>query len=151
MKQLCIAMVFLFLITGNTKAETTVSLNDMNSATAVKEIDPNLVKMGAEKFLNLTPAKYREMTGQRLGIKNAVALKAAQIKVKNELGDMQNSDPDIDKNVYILLAIFGLAWIAMGLFSDWSGSDWIVNLLLTMLCWLPGLIHALTKMKDYYK
>jgi len=47
MKQLCIAMVFLFLITGNTKAETTVSLNDMNSATAVKEIDPNLVKMGA--------------------------------------------------------------------------------------------------------
>jgi uncharacterized membrane protein YqaE (UPF0057 family) len=151
MKQLCLAMVFLFLTTGNTKAETTVSLNDMNSATAVKEIDPNLVKMGAEKFLNLTPAKYREMTGQRLGIKNAVALKAAQIKVKNELGDMQNSDPDIDKNVYILLAIFGLAWIAMGLFSDWSGSDWIVNLLLTMLCWLPGLIHALTKMKDYYK
>ena len=144
-------MALLFLLTGNTKAETTVSLNDMNSATAVKEIDPNLVKMGTEKFLDLTPAKYREMTGQRLGIKNAVALKAAQIKVKNELGDMQNSDPDIDKNVYILLAIFGLAWIAMGLFSDWSGSDWIVNLLLTMLCWLPGLIHALTKMKDYYK
>ncbi len=144
-------MALLFLLTGNTKAETTVSLNDMNSATAVKEIDPNLVKMGAEKFLDLTPAKYREMTGQRLGIKNAVALKAAQIKVKNELGDMQNSDPDIDKNVYILLAIFGLAWIAMGLFSDWSGSDWIINLLLTMLCWLPGLIHALTKMKDYYK
>lgn len=144
-------MALLFLLTGNTKAETTVSLNDMNSATAVKEIDPNLVKMGAEKFLDLTPAKYCEMTGQRLGIKNAVALKAAQIKVKNELGDMQNSDPDIDKNVYILLAIFGLAWIAMGLFSDWSGSDWIINLLLTMLCWLPGLIHALTKMKDYYK
>ena len=144
-------MALLFLLTGNTKAETTVSLNDMNSATAVKEIDPNLVKMGAEKFLDLTPAKYREMTGQLLGIKNAVALKAAQIKVKNELGDMQNSDPDIDKNVYILLAIFGLAWIAMGLFSDWSGSDWIINLLLTMLCWLPGLIHALTKMKDYYK
>lgn len=144
-------MALLFLLTGNTKAETTVSLNDMNSATAVKEIDPNLVKMGAEKFLDLTPAKYREMTGQRLGIKNAVALKAAQIKVKNELGDMQNSDPDIDKNIYILLAIFGLAWIAMGLFSDWSGSDWIINLLLTMLCWLPGLIHALTKMKDYYK
>lgn len=151
MKQLCLAMALLFSLYGNTKAETTVSLNDMNSATAVKEIDPNLVKMGAERFLDLTPAKYHEMTGQRLGIKNAVALKAAQIKVKNELGDMQNSDPDIDKNVYILLAIFGLAWIAMGLFSDWSGSDWIINLLLTMLCWLPGLIHALTKMKDYYK
>jgi uncharacterized membrane protein YqaE (UPF0057 family) len=151
MKQLCLAMAFLFLLAGNTKAETTVSLNDMNSATAVREIDPNLVKIGAEKFLDLTPAKYREMTGQRLGIKNTVALKAAQIKVKNELGDMQNNEPDIDKNVYILLAIFGLAWVAMGLLSDWDGSDWIVNLLLTMLCWLPGLIHALTKMKDYYK
>lgn len=151
MKQLCLAMAFLFLLAGNTKAETTVSLNDLNSATAVREINPELVKMGAEKFLELTPSSYREMTGQRLGIKNAVALKAAQFKVKNELGDLQNSDPDIDKNVYILLAIFGLAWIAMGLFSDWSGSDWIVNLLLTMLCWLPGLIHALTKIKDYYK
>ena len=144
-------MVLLFSLAANAKAETTICLNDMNSAAAVREIDPNLVKIGAEKFLDLTPAKYREMTGQRLGIKNAVALKAAQIKVKNELGDLQNSEPDIDKNVYILLAIFGLAWIAMGLFSDWDGSDWIVNLLLTMLCWLPGLIHALTKMKEYYK
>lgn len=144
-------MAMLFLIAGNSRAETTVSLNDMNSAAAVKEIDPALVKMGAEKFLDLTPAKYREMTGQRLGIKNTVALKAAQIKVKSELGNMQNNEPDIDKNVYILLAIFGLAWVAMGLLTDWDGSDWIINLLLTMLCWLPGLIHALSKMKEYYK
>ncbi|MBK9337016.1 MAG: YqaE/Pmp3 family membrane protein [Lewinellaceae bacterium] len=39
----------------------------------------------------------------------------------------------------------------MGVKSDWEGSDWIVNLILVVLCWLPGLIHALIKMKDYYK
>lgn len=153
MKQLCLAMALLFSLYGNTKAETTVSLNDMNSATAVKEIDPKLVNLKADNFLNLTPAKYREMTGKRLGVKKALALKAVQFKVKNELGDLQNSDPQIDKGVYILLAIFGLAWIAMGLFSDWSGSDWIINLLLvlTVILWWVAIIHALVKMKNYYK
>ncbi|MBU6343136.1 MAG: YqaE/Pmp3 family membrane protein [Bacteroidetes bacterium] len=57
----------------------------------------------------------------------------------------------ITKGLYILLAILGLAWIAMGVKSDWSGNDWIVNLILTVLCWLPGFIHALVKMKEYYK
>lgn len=87
------------------------------------------------------------MTGERLGFKNTLKLKAAQKFLKKEM----KKDDGITKGLYILLAILGLAWIAMGVKSDWSGSDWIVNLILTLLCWLPGFIHALVKMKDYYK
>jgi uncharacterized membrane protein YqaE (UPF0057 family) len=57
---------------------------------------------------------------------------------------------DIPKGLYIVLAIFGLAWIGMGVMDDWSGNNWWVNLILTLLFWLPGFIHALIKMKDYY-
>ncbi|MCS7037945.1 MAG: YqaE/Pmp3 family membrane protein [Saprospiraceae bacterium] len=116
-------------------------------AAEVQALTPQMLQMGVEEFLELTPAKYREITGERLGFKNTLKLKAAQKFLKKE---MQKGDDGITKGLYILLAILGLAWIAMGVKSDWSGSDWIVNLLLTVLCWLPGFIHALVKMKDYY-
>ncbi len=38
-----------------------------------------------EDFLNLTPKKYKEITGENLGLKKTIALKAAQKAVKKEL------------------------------------------------------------------
>lgn len=96
----------------------------------------------------MTPSKYRQLTGKRLGLKKSIQLKAAQKALKKEIRN--GKDADISKGVYVLLAILGLGWLAMGLLDDWNGSDWLVNLLLTVLCWLPGLIHALVKMKKYY-
>lgn len=116
-------------------------------AAEVQALTPQMLQMGVEEFLALTPAKYREITGERLGLKNTMKLKAAQKFLKKEL---KKSDDGITKGLYILLAILGLAWIAMGVKSNWNGSDWVVNLILTLLCWLPGFIHALVKMKDYY-
>ena len=108
---------------------------------------PEALNLGIQQFLELTPAKYKEITGKKLGIKNTLKLKAAQKVLKKK---MRKDAADISEGVYILLAIFGLGWLAMGLLSDWSGNDWIVNLILTILCWLPGLIHALIKKSDYY-
>ncbi len=105
-----------------------------------------MAKMAVDEFLALTPAKYKEMTGERLGFKKTLQLKAAQKAVKKQL----KKGGDITKGVYILLAILGLGWLAMGILSNWNGQDWIINLVLTVLCWLPGLIHAFIKMDDYY-
>ncbi|TAE51144.1 MAG: YqaE/Pmp3 family membrane protein [Bacteroidetes bacterium] len=52
--------------------------------------------------------------------------------------------------MYILLAILGLGFLAIGLLDNWSGSDWIIALVLSILCWLPGVIYAFVKMKNYY-
>ncbi len=122
-------------------------VSEASDAKEIKALSPELAQVIVADFMNMTPAKYKKMTGKRLGIKKAIQLKAAQKVMKRELA----GGDGITKGLYVLLAILGLGWLAMGLLSDWEGSDWIVNLVLTILCWLPGLIHALIKMKDYYK
>ena len=112
------------------------------------DVSPDLAQLTIDEFLAMTPSKYRQLTGKRLGLKKSIQLKAAQKALKKEIRN--GKDADISKGVYVLLAILGLGWLAMGLLDDWNGSDWLVNLLLTVLCWLPGLIHALVKMKKYY-
>ncbi|MEZ4919541.1 MAG: YqaE/Pmp3 family membrane protein [Saprospiraceae bacterium] len=157
MKQFSSTIICLLLFVVGLRAEVSlkgVPVSNFAESTEISAIDPALMDMGLEQFLDLTPAKFKAMTGKKMGVKNAMALKVAQKRVKKDLkknGYMGAADTgDISKGVYILLAILGLAWVAMGIFSDWSGSDWLVNLLLTVLCWLPGLIHALVKMDDYY-
>ena len=139
-----------FILISQLKVQAVVGVQNwtkqFENNAEVQALSPEMVQMSLDQFLNMTPKKYREMTGERLGIKKSLQLKAAQkaIKKATKKGD------DIPKGLYILLAILGGAWIAMGIMDDWDGSDWIVNLILYMLCWLPGLIHALIKMKNYY-
>ncbi|MCB0847727.1 MAG: hypothetical protein KDE26_30955, partial [Bacteroidetes bacterium] len=92
------------------------------------------------------PKKYKEITGEKLGVQNTLKLKAAQKMLKKQ----QKKDSDISKGVYILLAILGLGFLAIGLLDDWEGNEWIIALVLAILCWIPGVIYALVKMKDYY-
>ena len=112
----------------------------------IEVLTPEMSNMTAENFLALTPKTYKEMTGKKLGIKKTLQLKAAQKLIKSKM----NKGEDIEKGLYIILVIFGLGFIAMGLMDDWDGQNWWMNLILTALCWLPGLIHGLVKMKDYY-
>jgi uncharacterized membrane protein YqaE (UPF0057 family) len=112
----------------------------------VEAFATELGDMDLDAFLSLTPKQYKEMTGEKLGFKKAMELKAAQKVVKSTL----KQAPGIDKTIYIVLAIIGLSWLGVGLASDWDGSDWIVNLVLWLLCGLPGLIHALVIMKKFY-
>lgn len=115
---------------------------------STKTLSPEMMKMGIEQFLTLTPSKYKELTGKKLGLKKSLELKAAQKMLKKKMS--KSSGADIPKGVYIILAILGWAWLLMGIMDDWTGNDWWVNLLLTLLCWLPGVIHAFVKMKKYY-
>ncbi len=142
--------IFALLIGLNSQAAA-VATSSTNPDPELKSLmaafSPETAQMAIDEFLSLTPKKYREMTGKRLGLKKTLELKAAQKVLKKKL---KKDGADISKGVYVLLAILGLGWLAMGLLDDWEGSDWLVNLLLTVLCWLPGLIHALVKMKKYY-
>jgi uncharacterized membrane protein YqaE (UPF0057 family) len=146
MKRIFTLLVFaLFWLNSNAAVVSSWS-NDFKNQPEVKALTPEMVQMGLDQFLSLTPKKYKEITGKKLGLKKTLELKAAQKFIKKQM----NSEPQFSKGLYILLAILGLAWVAMGVMDDWNGNDWIVNLILTVLCWLPGLIHALTKMKKYY-
>ncbi len=143
---LTIAALALLCINLNAASMTANWAVTMGDQPEVKALTPEMSQMGLDQFLALTPKKFKETTGKRMTIKQVVQLKVAQKIVKKHM----KKEPDISKGLFVLLAILGLAWVAMGVMDDWSGNDWIVNLILTVLCWLPGFIHALTKMKKYY-
>ena len=121
--------------------------NEFNGQPEIEALSPEMVDMAMDDFLAMTPKKFKAVTGKKLTFGQSIKLKAAQKFIKKQ---QKKGDPDFSKGLYVLLAILGLAWVAMGVMDDWEGSDWIVNLILYVLCWLPGLIHALTKMKKYY-
>lgn len=143
-----LTFLLLALFALNSQAAVKASwATDFNGQPEVEALTPEMQSMAMDQFLSLTPKKYKAMTGQKLTFGQAVKLKAAQKFIKKQA---KKGEPDITKGLYVLLAILGVAWVAMGVMDDWEGSDWIVNLILYVLCYLPGLIHALTKMKKYY-
>jgi uncharacterized membrane protein YqaE (UPF0057 family) len=159
MKQILLGTLALFFFANSALAEVnpaTTLVSQCSQSEEVVAISPDLTQMTLDKFLQLTPADYKKATGEKLGIKKSIQLKFAQKALKREMksnaelrSGLAGGD-GITQELYILLAIFCLGWVAMGVKDDFEGSDWIVNLLLTCLCWLPGLIHALVKMKNYY-
>ncbi len=66
------------------------------------------------------------------------AYKALKKAVKEHKG---GGDSDVPEIVLILLCIF-LPPIAVGLMTDWEFEPLAINILLCLLCWLPGIIHA---------
>jgi len=54
-----------------------------------------------------------------------------------------------DKTLLYLLAFF-IPFVAVGMVTDWEIKDILINLLLTALCGIPGIIHAFIKVKNYY-
>lgn len=111
------------------------------------------VALQNQNFAQLSVADYEKMSGKKLNFFQKAKFKFAQKQLKKatkKYGNGEAKGGEISQGLYIVLAIFGLAWIAMGVMDDWGGSQWIINLLLTLLFWLPGLIHALVVMGDYY-
>ena len=119
-------------------------------------------KLSTVDLSDLTIKQAEELAGRKLTLKEKIGFKIAKKKMqkmeKKSITSMSSStgllggagDAGIDKGIYILLAIVGFPFLSVGLASNWEGSDWIYCLLFTCLCWLPGFIYALVKMKKYY-
>lgn len=113
------------------------------------ELPAAFANMTPNEFLKMTPKKMKAATGKKMSLKQVIALKAAQKAVKKQIKSADSAAPGIEKGVYIILAIF-IPFLAVGLATNWEGSDWLWALLLSFLCGIPGIIYALIKMKDYY-
>jgi uncharacterized membrane protein YqaE (UPF0057 family) len=66
------------------------------------------------------------------------------------LGRLASKAAAVPEIVYIILAIIGFGWLAMGINDGFSGWPWIISLILYLLFYIPGLIYTLIKMGDYY-
>lgn len=150
MKKLLLPLFFLFISAQAFAVVAKIDAAPRQGSALETQIDASFIPAGlenlsAEEFLAITPKSYKKRTGKRLGLKNRIQLKIAQRALKKEAGA-----GDITKGVYVLLAIIGFGWLAMGILDDWEGDKWIICLVLTLLGWLPGLIYALVMMDDYF-
>lgn len=58
--------------------------------------------------------------------------------------------PDESDKTLLYILAFVIPFVAVGLVTDWEIKDILINLLLTALCGVPGIIHAFIKVKNYY-
>lgn len=151
MKQSFILFCFTFLLgTSCFALDKGVAVPTVAGQAEMAQFSPEIAKLTVDRFLNLTPSEYKKITGEKLGLKRTVALKMAQHKFKKEIKrGLGGSPDDLDKTLYIVLAIL-IPFVAVGIATDWEGNNWIIALLLSLLCGIPGIIYALIKMKDYY-
>lgn len=54
----------------------------------------------------------------------------------------KRADGDVDQVLLIILC-FLLPPVAVGLATDWDANTVVLNIVLTLLCFIPGIIHAL--------
>ncbi len=121
---------------------------DLSDNPELMEISEEMQINTMQAFLNLTPKKIKEATGKKLKLKEVVALKVMQKRIKKQMKKSPNAD--LSKGLYILLAILGWGFIGMGINSNWDGQEWIICLVLGLLTCIGGMIYALVKMKNYY-
>ena len=145
MKRLLTFLAVLFVYSSSF-AVVNVAIDQHQLQGSFENLDPMVQTMDMDDFVTMTPKQYRKMTGKRMGVKKALQLKAAQHVIKKAKGGAT----DVPKGLYIVGVIFGWGFLVMGLMDDFEGNNWWVNLILTILCWLPGVIHGFVKMGDYY-
>ena len=121
-------------------------ISNLSDHPEIQALSPAVAELSMEEFVDLSVKDYKAMTDERLTLKERIQFKAAQKLVEQQL----KPNAEIEKSIYVLLAIFGLGWLGMGLNSDFEGSDWIICLVLYAVLFLPGFIYALIKMKEYY-
>ena len=119
----------------NKKIDNAASVND-NSLTASVDnsvIIPSRKTVSFSKKENTVTAK----TNLTSEIKTVVKLDSKKNKKANK-----KSGGDVPK-VLLYVLCFLMPWLAVGLATDWDIKKVIYNLLWTLLCGIPGIIHAI--------
>jgi uncharacterized membrane protein YqaE (UPF0057 family) len=100
--------------------------NDLHASFPVNQTEKSSQTVVQEKASN-SDLKYDAQT-----IKSSEkALKASD----------SNLGGDVSTGLLYVLCFF-IPWLAVGLATDWDIKKVLINILLTMLCGIPGIIHA---------
>lgn len=136
--------------TNSTPENTTVAVTEVTpEAVTVTEATPAVVEQVATPAQKAQPAagKVNEQVAQPNVLpalrENTVRSQAKHIiKQKPLTADAPVSAPETDKVLLVILAIL-IPPLAMYLYEGSWTKRCTVNLILTLLCGLPGMIHAL--------
>lgn len=131
--------------TGLTKAKTQKTPSNVAlSSTAQMSVGNSKseavqgTKAGQTKSQSVEAKTVVAATGEKSGFAKKVAEQKAKVMSASIKKKALMSDNAI---LYILLAII-IPFVAVGLATDWNVRDVVINLLLCLLCYIPGVVHA---------
>lgn len=138
-----------------THARTTISKLQTNAAKSI--LDNSTVTQEVQASTKAADKKIEAVTKNATAHKPFASKKAfnqhelktiakastAKKAVKNLLAN----DTDDELILLYLLAIL-IPFVAVGIVTDWDLTDVVINLLLCLLCYIPGVIHAFIKIRD---
>lgn len=141
------------LVNQSTKAEPQIQNSDLliedtfvstisNEQTASGETRAYFAPTKSANF-NTVTSKPATTTSAKKTLVNA-GVKAI---VKQKLSKSSTTSDDVDIVLLYVLCIF-IPFVAVGIVTDWDVKDVLINLLLSFLCWIPGIIHAFIKVKE---
>jgi uncharacterized membrane protein YqaE (UPF0057 family) len=116
-----------------------ISTSQANSSN--KTIEKEEVKVVKSKKVNTVKSNEVALSVNKTA-KKEVKNKVSAIKELSKKNSFKNADTtSLEPIVYVLLCLF-IPFVAVGLATDWNIGAVILNLLLTCLCGIPGIIHA---------
>lgn len=63
-------------------------------------------------------------------------------KLLKKTAKSSNSDPSLSIVLLYIIAFF-IPFLAVGIVTDWDLFQVLINIILCLLCWVPGIIHAI--------
>jgi len=149
MKKIIITLLLAFCAVQFVSIQASVEDKNAGKAVVAKvmmqqnSLPAALMNMDQSQFLNLTPKKIKEMTGEKLSLKQTVALKAMQKAVKKEMKSADyGADGEKKSQVVALLLCFFLG--TLGIHRLYLGySNWWLQLITLGGCGIWALIDLI--------
>ncbi len=112
------------------------STNEDIVLTSSKTSDVATIK--TENISNVVKASEKAKT--KLTVKDKIKVAKAVNKMKKAA---KHGDADGIPTVLLFVLAVLLPPLAVGLVTDWDLEETLINVGLTFLCWLPGIVHAI--------
>ena len=124
------------------KTETAANVDNMNIAVNDTKTILNAVEENKSQTVSAPNVFFKstKMAQKVLSQKsNTFAKPVMKAAVKQMAKPTKTADAELIL-LYVLCIL--IPPLAVGIVTDWDGGPVILNLLLCLLCWLPGIIHA---------
>ncbi len=112
------------------------STNDDIIVTSSKSSDVATIKTESNNKVVNTSEKVQA----KLSVKDKIKVAKAVSKLKKAA---KHGDADGIPTVLLFVLAVLLPPLAVGLVTDWDLEQTLINVALTFLCWLPGIVHAI--------
>jgi TM2 domain-containing membrane protein YozV len=134
------------LSTANATTSTTPQEARANLAAKVAaDLPAAVADMSTDDVLNLTPAQYKKITGEKLTLKQTIALKSAQKMLKKKMNNVEDAAPVSGSKSQVVALILAILLGGLGIHRFYLGytTIGIIQLLTLGGCGIWALIDLI--------